>query len=136
MDRKTEILEQLIVAGFPNKEVAVSVEDFFKDNQDIGSIGCNIYPDPPSLQTFYDTFKTMLISDKVENILVRIADAEDSEWFHTDTVYVIGDVTLEEITEMLKELKPDEIYSNWMYGKPVNISNESTDKMIYSIWWD
>ncbi len=136
MNKKAEILEAITKAGFPKTEVAVSVDEFFDGNVDDSSIGANLYPEQPSLQTFYDTFKTMLTSDKVENIFVRIADTEDSDWFYTDTVYVAGDATMEEVTEMLKALQPTEIYSDWLYGKPVNIPNVNTNKNIYSVWWD
>lgn len=136
MNTKTGILERIKKAGFPKREVAVSVDDFFDGNEDDGSIGANLYPEQPSLKTFYDIFKTMLASDSVENIFIRIVDAEDTDWFYSDTVYVVGDATLEEVTEMLKELHPTEIYSDWMYGKPVNIPNVNTNKNIYSVWWD
>jgi hypothetical protein len=136
MDRKIEILERITKAGFPKKEVAVSVAEFFDGNEYEGSIGANLYPEQPSLKFFHETFKTMLASDKVEHIFIRITDAEDSDWFYTDTVYIIGEITIEEVTEMLKELHPTEIYSDWMYKKPVNISDVSAGKIIYSVWWD
>jgi hypothetical protein len=135
MNRKTEILKKITKAGFPKSEVVVTVDEFFEGNTDGGSIGANLYPEQPSLKTFSDTFKTMLASDKVESIFIRIADAEDTEWFYTDTVYVVGDATKDEVTEMLKGLQPTEIYSDWMYGKPVNIAG-FTRKNIYSVWWD
>ncbi|MFN0031621.1 MAG: hypothetical protein ACKVOR_05625 [Flavobacteriales bacterium] len=136
MNRKTEILEKITKAGFPKSEVAVSVDEFFDGNDDEGSIGANLYPEQPSLKTFSNTFKSMLASDRVENIFIRIADAEDTNWFYTDTVYVVADATMDEVTEMLKGLQPTEIYSDWMYGKPVNISDVTADKKIYSVWWD
>ena len=74
MDKRTELLNKILQNGFPDKEVVVSVEEFFDGNDDIGSIGCNIYPDPPSLQTFYETFTRLKAIDKIENIFVRIAD--------------------------------------------------------------
>lgn len=136
MERKTEILNKIKGEGYPGKEVVVSLEEFFDGNEDDGSIGANLYPDQPSLKNFYDTFKGMVSSGEVESIFVRIADAEDSDWFYTDTVYVIGNITLKEVKEMLKELKPDEIYSGWMYGMPVNLQNVKIDMPVYSVWWD
>jgi len=136
MDKKAEILEKITQAGFPGKEVAVTVDEFFNGNEDDGSIGANLYPEQPSLQFFWDTFNTMLASAKVENIFIRIADAEDTDWFYTDTAYVVGDVTFEEVTEMVKELHPSEIYNEWMYGQPVNLSGINPGKKVYSLWWD
>ena len=136
MDKRTELLNKILQNGFPDKEVVVSVEEFFDGNDDIGSIGCNIYPDPPSLQTFYETFTRLKAIDKIENIFVRIADIEDSDWFYTDTVFVIGDITISELKEMFKDLRPDEIYSGWMYGLPANLNGEKIDKKIHSVLWD
>lgn len=36
--------------------------------------------------------------------------------------------TIDEVTDMLKELQPTQIYSNWMYKKTVNISDVSAEK--------
>ncbi|MBL0104111.1 MAG: hypothetical protein IPP51_10415 [Bacteroidetes bacterium] len=135
MNKKSEILDRITNDGFPNKEVAISLEEFFDGNDDPGSIGCNIYPDPPTIQDFYITFKRMLASDKVQDIRIRISDANDTEWFYTDAVYIIGDATIEEVTEMVKKLQPDEIYTGWMYGMPVNVE-EVHSKNVYSVWWD
>ena len=136
MDKRTELLNKILQNGFPDKEVVVSVEEFFDGNDDSSSIGCNIYPDPPSLQTFYETFKRLKATDEIENIFIRIADIEDTVWFYTDTVFIIGDITIDDLKEMVKDLRPDEIYSGWMYGLPANLNNLNIDKKVYSIFWD
>ncbi len=111
-----------------------SLDDFFIDNNDENSIGVNIYPDKPSLQTFYELFKKIKSSNKTENIFVHISDIEDTDWFFTDTVYIIGDWTANELKEILKDIHPDEIYERWLYGKPTNIPE--TTKKVFSVWWD
>lgn len=131
---KDKILDEIKKYGFPEKEVAVSIETFFEGNNDTGSIGVNLYPQP-SLEDFYSVFKKIKSYDKTESIFVRIAeDDEDAEWFYTDTVYIVGNYSIDEIKVMVKEIQPDEIYENWMYGKPVNIPE--TKNNVFSIWWD
>lgn len=93
-----------------------------------------MYPDQPTPQEFYDVFKKIKSSNKTENIFVRISDADDVDWFYTDAVYIVGDWTVEEIREIVKELQPDEINEGWMYSKPVNVPE--TNSKVLSLWWD
>jgi hypothetical protein len=134
MDKKTTILNQLKKDGFPDKEVAVTLETFFEGNQEHSSIGVNLYPHQPTPQEFYDVFKKIKSSTKTENIFVRISNADDVDWFYTDAVYIVGDWTADELREIVKDLQPDEIYKDWMYGKPVNIP--ATNSKVLSLWWD
>lgn len=134
MDKKNAILKQLKADGFPNKEVAVSLESFFEGNNDFSSIGVNVYPHQPSPQDFYKVLKTIKSSSKTENILVRISDADDVEWFYSDAVYIVGNWTADEIRALVKDLHPDEIYEDWMYGKPVNVAQ--TNSKVFTLWWD
>ena len=134
MDRKTTILKELKKQGFPNQEVAVTLETFFENNNENSSIGVNLYPHQPTPQEFYDVFKKIKSSNKTENIFVRISDADDVEWFYTDAVYIVGNWTTDEIRAIVKDLHPDEIYEGWMYDKPVNVSE--TKNKVLSLWWD
>ncbi len=133
MDKKTKVLNQIKADGFPTKEVAVDLATFFDDNNDIGSIGPNLDP-PVKPSDFYSVFKKIKSSDKTENIFVRISDADDTEWFYTDAVYIIGNWTREELSELVKDLHPDEINEGWMYSRPVNIPE--TKNKIFTLWWD
>jgi hypothetical protein len=137
MKTKSEILAEIYQLGFPNKEVAILLDDFFDNTNCIDSIGVNIYPNPPSIDKFYRVFKDLIISGKANNVYVRISDAEEpSEWFFSDTIYVIGTLSLNELKNHINELRPDEIYENWMYGKPISISIIPNGMSVYSIFWD
>jgi hypothetical protein len=133
VNRKAEILKQLKYEGYPDKEVAVTLEAFFDGNTVIGSIGPNL---SPSIQPskFYAVFKKISLSRKTEAVFVRISDSDDTDWFYTDAVYIIGDWTKEELSDELKELQPDEIYEGYIYSKPVNVPN--TKNRIFTLWWD
>ena len=134
MEKKTTILNDLKKDGFPDKEVAVTLETFFEGNYEDSSIGVNLYPHQPTPQEFYDVFKKIKSSNKTENIFVRISDADDVDWFYTDAVYIVGNWTADEMREIVKDLHPDEIYEDWMYGKPVNVPQ--TNSKVLSLWWD
>lgn len=135
-NKRSNLLAKIKKSGFPKKEVFVSVEDFFDGNEDDGSIGVNIYPNPPSLQKFKDILTEIKSTDKTSTLLIRIADIEDSDWFYSDMVFISGDYTLSDVKKLFKVLKPDEVYEGLMYNdKPNNISNQNSGKS-YSVWWD
>jgi len=135
-DKRTLLLDKINKAGYPEKEVFVSVADFFDGNNDIGSIGANIYPDPPSLLQFCETLLAIESNEKTNLILIRIADIEDSEWFYSDMVFINGHYSMPEIKKLFKSLKSDEIYEGLMYDeKPNNIPDKGNGKS-YSVWWD
>jgi len=138
MRTKADILKEIKAFGFPGKEVAISMDDFFgSDKSSSASIGVNVYPVPPSPEKFHQIFKDLVSSKKADRIFVRISDADDpEEWFYTDTVYVIGNLSLEELQASIEVLEPDEIFEEWMYGKPVNVEDIKGEQKVYSIWWD
>lgn len=135
MDKFAFLLDKIKKAGFPGTEVFVSVTEFFDGNDDGGSIGANIYPDPPSLTQFYETLLSIKKLNKTEDLLVRISDTGDGEWFCTDAVYFFGDFQLHEVKQLFVALKPDEVYEGLMYGMPGNYTRLGMAKA-YSIWWD
>jgi hypothetical protein len=136
MDRRQELLNKIKSDGFPDKEVALTLDEFFIGNNDKVSIGVNLYPDQPSPATFYKTFKRLIQSGQVERIYVRITDVDDTEWFFTDTVFIVGQIALEKLRQEVSDLHPTEIYSEWMYGLPANLHDIFSYKQVYSLWWD
>jgi hypothetical protein len=59
----------------------------------------------------------------------------DNEWFFSDMIYIIGDLSKEEIKEATKSLHPDEVeYDDEMTIR--NIDEKYKDKKIIYIWWD
>lgn len=137
MGNKESILKELIDAGFPDEEVVLTLDIFFIGNSNLETIGVNIFPDQPPPSKFYDVLKQMLSAKKVDHVYIRVADADDpEEWFFSDTIYVIGNLSAVELSSILEELHPSEIYEGWMYGVPVNIPNDIDGKMVHSVWWD
>ncbi len=134
MRTKADILKEITDYGFPHKEVVISMDDYFdSENCTEGCFGGN--GEPP--EKFYQIFKDLVSTRKADVIFVRINDADDpEEWFSTDTVYIIGSLSLEEVQANMELLEPDEIYEEWMYGKPVNVDDIKGGQKVYSVWWD
>lgn len=133
--KRAALLNKIRKEGFPEKEVFVSVDEFFDGNKDTGSIGCNIFPDPPSLSDFYEILKKIELGEKTKTLAIRIADVDDVDWFYTDAVYIVGAYNIREIKQLFEPLKPDEVYEGLMYGTPANFPDVNNSKS-YSIWWD
>ena len=136
MNNRKELLNKIKCSGFPAKEVVLTLDEFFVGNRDMGSIGVNLYPIQPPPQTFYKTFKQLLQDGKIEYAFVRIADIEEVEWFFTDAIFVIGNISFEELQQEVANIEPSEISPGWMYGLPANLPNDFTGKQVYSLWWD
>ena len=109
----------------------------FSEDYSEGCIGVNIYPDNPGPEKFYLILKELISSKKATEIFVRISDIDEpEEWFFSDTIYITTKLSLDELRESLEALKPDEIYEDWMYGKPANIGEIESGSKIYSVFWD
>ena len=118
-------------------EIAVPLELFFDGNDDRGSIGCNLGPDQPPIQEFYRTLAALRVRPEVQEVLVRILDADDDgRWPYTDTVYVISSLSQSDVESALKNLSFDDVTPGWMYGKPASAPEPKTGFVAYSVWWD
>ena len=136
MSKKDKLFEKIESLGYPDNEILVMLEDFFEGNNDYGSIGVNLYPNQPSPSDFYSKFKEIRQLDSVDNIYVRIADTVDGDWAYTDAVYIVTTLSIPDLQKLLTDLQPDEIYEDWMYGKPINAPDLTNDFKVYSAWWD
>lgn len=129
----TEITQQQKTGG----EIAVPLDLFFVGNDDLGSIGCNLGDDQPSIQEFYSTLAALRDKLEVQDVLVRIVDADDdSSWPYTDTIYVISSLPQSKIETAMQNLNFDEVTPDWMYGKPLSAPEPKAGFTIYSVWWD
>ncbi len=84
---------------------------YFDGNNDEGSIGCNLIPHP-GVPKFKEIFESLVTRDDVDAVCIEAteSDAEPNEWPHSDTVYVIGRIGLEELKAITQELLPTEVY--------------------------
>lgn len=133
---KTELIEQLKTWGYPQSEVILTFDEFFEGNDVENSIGVNISWKPP-IAEFRNTFLALLEKKLATHVFVRIVDIDEpEEWVYSDTVYVVGDLSMEELSQHIQNLKPDGIETGWYYGLPVNIGSYDPSKNIYTIYWD
>lgn len=132
---KPKFLKQILDLGYPEAEVVLTLADFFEGNTIENCIGVNLF-ERPSTQQFYNTFKKITEEGKGE-AFVRIVDLEDPEdWFFSDAVHLVCDMTLEEVEAALKPLQADTIEETWSYGLPANLDRSYQEKKVFTIMWD
>ncbi|HEX3652458.1 MAG TPA: hypothetical protein VHU18_06515 [Rhizomicrobium sp.] len=107
------ITERVTRGGWPDADGAriplLSIQEFFEDNQVVGSIGCNL-EGPPSPSRFYELFKQIAARPDVKDIRVQITMFDDPDWPFSDTVFVMTTADPEEVLSWFpEELKPDEV---------------------------
>ena len=119
------------------REIVVSLDDFFTGNSDPGSIGVNLGPDQRAIAEFHRVLRDIREKQNVQDVLVRIYEYDDpASWPYTDTVYIITSAPLTTVQEWVKPLLPDEVYAEWMYGKPPAAPEVQSGMTPYSVWWD
>src|SRR6058998_865718 len=114
--KRNKLIEELAKQGAPQ---VVSIERFFDGNDDPGSIGCNLR-DHPGIDHFRATLIALARRGDVEGVYARIAELAPGEgcWPFTDTVFVVGTISLTELAKILAPLQPDEVGPGEHFGIP------------------
>jgi len=112
----------------------VPIERFFDGNDDLGSIGCNLI-EHPGMDVFRDTLVGVLRRPGVEAVYAQIAELDPGEgcWPFTDTVFVVGKISADELRAATAGLQPDTVGS--AEGFPALIS-QRYHSPVMAIWWD
>ena len=126
-------------------EIVLPLDEFF-EWADPGSIGYNFYTEELLVPVFYQTCKQIRDLDEVEEVFIRIMDindGDDEDWFSSDTIYVIGTLTKEKLSEIMNsvqpDIRPDDIAEGWYnppHDPPVNVPYEIPTSKVLSMWWD
>lgn len=118
----------------------VTLEEFFENNNDYGSIGYNFYPDQPTPAEFYHYFKTIRDKPEVTDVRVEVKDIEDPEgWPATDTIWVITKSSANDVKEWLGlRFQADDILIGFPAESYYTIENYDVPEGMQAIgiWWD
>lgn len=114
----------------------VPIDRFFDGNDDLGSIGCNLQ-DHPGIDTFREILAGLTKRDDVEAVYAQISELDPGEgcWPFTDTIYIAGTISPNELQEILAPLQPDQIGPGEEFGIPEGISGKHTGPLL-AAWWD
>jgi hypothetical protein len=114
----------------------VSIERFFDGNDDLGSIGCNLI-EHPGIDTFRDVLTGLLRRPDVQAVYAQVAELEpgDGCWPFTDTIFIVGTISLDELRGDLSSLEPDDVGSGEPFGIPTLIKQKHQAPVL-AAWWD
>ena len=133
---KPELILRLKVQGFPKEEVVLSFEEFFAHNYCETSIAVNT-PWKPSVVLFKQVFEKLLKVGVADQVWVRVKPTpENPDHLYSDTIYVVGKISVQELQKAIVPLKCNHIVKGWMHGVPANADAATGEKAVYSILWD
>jgi hypothetical protein len=133
---KPELVRALKMEGFPNNEVVISFDSFFTHNYCESSIAVNT-PWKPSVVLFKQVFEKLLKSGQADSVWVRVKPTpENADLLYSDTIYVIGKISVQELQKVIVPLKSTNIVVGWAHGEPANLDTTSSILEVYSILWD
>lgn len=115
MDARERLLERVGDINNPSlPRPLVTLEEFFEDNDDYGSIGYNL-PDPPQPREFYELLKEIRQKPEVSDVRIEVKDLEDPDgWPATDTIWIITSAAPAEVRSWFPErLAPDDVYDGF-----------------------
>src|SRR5688572_8083913 len=123
------------LAGQPEPQI-VAISRFFDGNDDLGSIGCNL-GDHPGIDVFRDLLVGLQNRPDVEAVYACIAELDPGEdcWPFTDTVFVVGRISPDDLRKLLNPLQPDELGPAEPFGIPSQIKERHTAPIL-AVWWD
>jgi hypothetical protein len=144
IEKRDALVKKYDLMSFPTlkEPVYLTIDEFFDGNNDEASIAPNLSKKPKASE-YYSILKKLSKNPKTINAFVEIKDVmiyqngklNDSEWFYTDIVYFIGDLTKKEIEEATKSLMPDEV--GYDTGNGISgLDEKYKNKKIVSVWWD
>ena len=120
--------------GAPGQPL-VGVEAFFDGNTDAASIGCNL-TEHPGVETFAEVLRRLRKMPDVHDVQVSITDPmleEAGAWPFTDRVYVVGNMSAEDVAAWTVELQPD---SGAEVEPEEGPGLDTGGARVLAVWWD
>ncbi len=142
--KRDQLVKKYDLLKFPDikQPVLLTIDEFFDGNNDEASIAANLDAKRPMTE-YYKILKELADNPKTIDAFVELKDVmiydngqlKDNEWFFTDIIYFIGDLTKEEIKEATKFLEPDEVEYDTENGI-IELDQKYKDKKVVYMWWD
>lgn len=109
-------------------------DEFFKGNDDLGSIGTNL-PDHPGLGCFRLIVENLERHPNVDSVWMQIYDWDEGDWPFSENVLVFGEILLSDVRRITADLLPSEIEEMTMDWTPTRDPRLYARRYI-NIWWD
>jgi hypothetical protein len=143
VNKRDKLVEKYNLLNFhkSTEPIYISVDEFFDDNNDLGSIAPNIDV-RPSNKEYWDMLKELEKNERITKIFIPIKDIniyensklDSSEWVYTDEISFITSLDEQEMKSLTKILLPDEVYKDTTTNL---LDKKDHNKMnVITIWWD
>ncbi len=131
--KRTLLINELVQEQEPQ---LVPVRRFFDGNSDPASIGCNL-EDHPGIPSFREALTALEERPDVEATYAQIAELDIGKgfWPFTDTIYVVGTVSVEDLRSATSHLSPSNVEVVDPIRIPVEIASKHSAPVL-AIWWD
>jgi hypothetical protein len=114
----------------------LTLGEFFEGNHVVGSIGCNLTP-PPDPSEFYEVLRRIAARPEVADVRVQITMFDVPEWPFSDTVWIITSAEVDEVAGWFDPaLRPDECWTGWKAGGPLEPCEVPPGMKPVGCWWD
>jgi len=133
--KRENLIERIYELGFTGAAdniIAVTLDEFFEGNEDLGSLACNLDPHPGMEALYYHLQR--FANDNEAEVLVEIyeLDEDDEEtWPYAERVYFIGSVEREALEDLL-----DNVFASEIEELEDFVINGESHAEVYAIWWD
>jgi hypothetical protein len=114
----------------------VPTEMFFDGNDDLGSIGCNLI-EHPGIEAFRSAFARIAKRPDVVAVYAQISELDpgDDCWPFADTIFIVGNISPDDLANELASLEPDEVGPAEDFGVPEAITQRHSTPVLVA-WWD
>ena len=120
-------------------EPVVGVDLFFDENDDLGSIGCNL-SDHPGVDRFHGILRSIEQRSDVAGVWIGISEVmPEGDWPFSDHVYVVTHALGAEVVSWAAELQPEPDFrtDQWWNRVPPAIPIPVPDGYhVIMLWWD
>ena len=142
--KRDVLVKKYDLLNFPNlsNPVFLTLDEFFDGNNDDASIAPNL-DTKLNVSEYYKSLKNIENDTRIIGAFAELKDVmiyennrlNDNEWFYTDIIYFVGDISKEEVAEKVKDLQPDEVeYTE--DERIIGLNNGYQGKKIVYVWWD
>jgi hypothetical protein len=148
MKNREKLLTKIFEQGFRTPDWShkfpppvVSLEDFFEENNQPGSIAVNL-DSHPGINFFYSSLKKIRDRNDVQDVLVNIYDLSDivfnpeAGWPYSENIHILTSAPELEVQNWAEELLSDGAGEGWYYGAPESLPEPKPGYKWWTLSWD
>jgi hypothetical protein len=132
-EKRQALVSDALKETFPG---FVAIERFFDGNDDEGSIGCNLIPHP-GIEVFRQVLTGLTKRADVSGVYAALTEIDmgKGSWSFSDTVYVVGKISRNELVRLVTKIEADEVEPITRNEAPAELA-VGKGEAVFRLWWD